>query len=115
MHIALYSPAWPANESPNGIVTYVHILRKELIRQGHRVSVFSRLVRASNQDSEIYHITPCGLDKLIGKLKAHLGFGLNYSPWGRYAAASIREVHAVHPIDVVEMEDYWGWCGDVQK
>ena len=41
MHIGLFSPSWPMRLNPNGIVTYVHHLRGELIRQGHRVSIFT--------------------------------------------------------------------------
>jgi glycosyltransferase involved in cell wall biosynthesis len=35
--------------------------------------------------------------------------------WGRAIAASINEVNQTDPIDILEMEESFGWCADVQK
>src|SRR5580658_10567201 len=41
MHIAYWSPAWPLEKFQNGVVSYVHWMKKELEGRGHAVSVFT--------------------------------------------------------------------------
>lgn len=116
MHIALFSPAWPANEFPNGIVTYVHNLRTGLISQGHRVSVFAPEIGQASGDSDIHLVEATAMHRITGKL-ARLAGGRSYDAfgWGKVIAAKINAVHKTDPIDVVEMEESFGWCADVQN
>ncbi len=46
MHVALFSPAWPLERHPNGVVTYVHWKREEL----RRVSAFTALLDEPEAD-----------------------------------------------------------------
>ena len=116
MHIALLSPGWPAAEFTNGIVTYVELLHAELLRQGHRVSVFTGDIDASNRDAGIHRIVT-SLTERVGRRLRRLRHGdlVDVLDHGRSIAASISAVHARDPIDIVEMEESFGWCGAVRR
>jgi glycosyltransferase involved in cell wall biosynthesis len=116
MHIALWSPAWPIEKFNNGIITYVHWMKRELERQGHRVSVFTREVDISVRDPAIYVVKG---RPFWGRVKRRL-FGTPSSieqgifNFSAEIAARIRQVHRRDPIDIVEMEESFGWFADVE-
>jgi len=114
MHVALFSPAWPLRLFPNGVVTYVHSMAEELERQGHRVTVFA---------SEVGEEGP-GVHRLDGSLRfrALRWWRARRDPayhaaldWGIGCAADVLSVHRRTPIDVVEMEESFGWFADVAR
>ena len=116
MHVGLYTPSWPPGESPNGISTYVGIMRAELLRLGHEVSIFSAdcepnlaernyRVDSGDTDRPIFR----GLQRLIGR-----GWKSEYD-FGPRIARAVTQVHARHPLDVFEMEESFGWCRHVAQ
>ena len=116
MHIGLVSPAWPADHYANGIVTYVHHLRGELLKQGHRVSVFANEIGSTNTDFEIYQIAPSIMQKIGWRFHELLRGPTHYPfSWGNAIASTIRRIHHTNPIDVIEMEESFGWCAAVQR
>jgi glycosyltransferase involved in cell wall biosynthesis len=119
VHVAFFSPAWPLQKFQNGIITYVHWMKLELESQGHRVSVFTGELDAASQDPNVHLI---GRDSGIGLSRAvnrHIRRGrLNH--WGIFdfgveIARAIKKVHRHNPIDIVEMEESFGWCADVAR
>jgi glycosyltransferase involved in cell wall biosynthesis len=116
VHIGFFAPAWPVNEFANGIITYVHQLRNELLEQGHRVSVFANVIGGTNRDSAIYLVKATTRYKILQKLSGLARRGSHdVFSWGRAIAAAINEVNTTDPIDVLEMEESFGWCADVQQ
>ena len=116
MHVGLFSPEWPVNESFNGIVTYVHNLRNELIRQGHRVSVVTNRIGSTNKDSGIHLVEATTAFKVRRKVSSLLNTGAaDVFHWGKAIAAKVNQIHRADPLDVFEMEESFGWCADVQK
>ncbi len=116
MHVALFSPAWPLERYHNGIVTYVHWMRRELERLGHRVSVFTGVGEAAADDPHV-HLVRLGL---LGRIRRRLrqrGIPADAEvfEWGRVIASSVLAVHRRQPIDVIEMEESFGWFGDVGR
>jgi glycosyltransferase involved in cell wall biosynthesis len=112
MHVALFTPAWPPGTVANGIVTYVNTIRAELLAQGHRVSVFSPVVETVSAD--VHQVVVSMGERVVGALTARLQRRRNsVFDLGRTIAATIQRVHARDPIDVVEMEESFGWAGDV--
>ncbi len=118
MHVALWSPAWPLQKYQNGIITYVHSMKRELESQGHRVSVFTGELDASADDPDVHEV---GRDAGIALSRAFDKYILRRSgsrglfDFGAGIARAIRKVHQQDPIDIVEMEESFGWCADVAR
>lgn len=115
MHVGLYSPVWPPGAEANGIVTYVRIVRDELLRQGHRVSLFSG--RCEPDDSErIYRVGGSRQAPLWATLRRRMGLARHAAyDFGCDIADAVLKVHSVDPLDVFEMEESFGWCADVAR
>ena len=114
MHVALCSPAWPLAKNHNGIVTYVHWTKLELERLGHRVSVFTGLL--DKPEANVHRPLRSTPKKLLRKLTRP--FGSPYSDifdWSGVLSDAILEVHRRDPIDIVEMEETFGWFADVAR
>lgn len=114
MHIVFLSPSWPIGY-PNGIVTYVHNLRLGLRAAGHRVSVLTLGGETDDLD-EVYLVRPSWTTKV--KFLARRLFGSDSSlnlliP--RAVVDSVLRLHKRSPVDVMEMEESFGWCGQVQR
>jgi glycosyltransferase involved in cell wall biosynthesis len=119
MHVALFSPAWPLEKHHNGIVTYVHWMKRELEERGHRVSVFAGHVEPADLERGVYHVRHPRLT-IWGRARRRLRKlrpSERYDVFGfsKVIAAAIAEVHQAHPIDVVEMEESFGWFADVAR
>jgi glycosyltransferase involved in cell wall biosynthesis len=120
MHIAFWSPAWPLEKFQNGIVTYVHWMKRALESHGHRVSVFTRSTTdqySKNSGAERIHLVrPRPVDRVRHKLTSFLrppeygAFQFAYP-----IAAEILRVHRLDPIDVLEMEESFGWFADIEE
>jgi glycosyltransferase involved in cell wall biosynthesis len=116
LHIALWSPAWPLAQYQNGIITYVHWMRPALEALGHRVSIFTGEVGAGVTDREV-HLARYRLWKPIARLltpkKPSRGEGV--FEFSQLIASELLRVHRQNPIDVVEMEESFGWNADVAQ
>ena len=115
MHVALLSPAWSPKQNPNGIVTYVHWMREGLRQEGHRVSVFTAALDAP--EDGVYLVQSSVLHRARGWLESKL-HGPRYFPlfrWGNACANALLRVHRRDPIDVIEMEESFGWVADVAR
>ena len=114
MHIALWSPAWPLEKHHNGIVTYVHWMKRELARQGHRVAVFTSGTRDEGDGPDVHRVERGFLGSAVRRVAGRL-----FSPeedvfgWGRLAAEAMLRLHRSDPIDIIEMEESFGWSATV--
>jgi glycosyltransferase involved in cell wall biosynthesis len=116
LHIALWSPAWPLAQYQNGIITYVHWMRLALEALGHRVSIFTGEVAAGVTDREV-HLARHRLWKPVARLlspkKPSRGEGVY--EFSKLIASELLRVHRQNPIDVVEMEESFGWNADIAQ
>jgi glycosyltransferase involved in cell wall biosynthesis len=116
MHIALLSPAWPLSKHHNGIITFVHWMRIELMKQGHRVSIFTSDLDPSDAEPGIYVVRERWRQRFVRKLDSLRGLPHDMLTDASNAiAAGILAVHRRDPIDVIEMEESFGWCADIQE
>ncbi|HEY9105578.1 MAG TPA: glycosyltransferase, partial [Roseateles sp.] len=116
MHVALLSPAWPLEIYPNGIVTYVHWLRLELLRRGHAVTVITGTLAPDCRDPGVEPIVTSVPFRTMAWVRARSPW--MDSPifsWGQAIARTLMQIHRRSPIDVVEMEESFGWFADVQR
>lgn len=112
LHIALWAPGWPLSKHHNGIVTYVHWLKDGAEKLGHRVSILTRSVDGTFPD-----VTRIGTS-LWQRIK-HRALSRSNDERvlriGEDIAAAIRRLHRRDPIDIIEMEESFGWCADVAR
>lgn len=116
MHIALWSPAWPLAKFQNGIVTYVHWMRLELERQGHRVSVFTEVLSSSDEERGVYGVGRGRWDRMVRRLlRRRVEFERDVFDFSTVIAPKILEVHRRNSIDIIEMEESFGWFAEVEQ
>lgn len=115
LHIVLVSPAWPVG-FPNGIVTYVHHLRAGLQDQGHRVSCLVFMGADGRTAEGVYPLRP-DWRTLLGKKLRWLARRppTPHAEAARTVADSVLRLHRTHPVDIVEMEESYGWFAEVQR
>lgn len=114
MHVALCSPAWPLAKNHNGIVTYVHWTKLELERLGHKVSVFGG--STDFPDEGVHKLARQPLNAAWHKLTGRFSDPHRHIfAWSEVISATMLEVHRRDPIDIVEMEETFGWFADVAR
>src|SRR5882724_1498427 len=118
MHIALYSPAWPPSQHSNGIITYVDHLGTELRRRGHKVSILTGVVDDAQLGPDVHRVsTSLSTSKRIQRKLAKMfpGWIEDTSTWGHLIGEKINELHRSEPVDVIEIEESFGWCSTVRR
>jgi glycosyltransferase involved in cell wall biosynthesis len=114
MHIAFWSPAWPLEKYQNGIVTYVHWMKRELEARGHRVSVFTSELDPAAAAPGIYLVRLGLRDRLRRRLCRRRSVpGHDTFTFASVIAGAILSVHRRTPIEVIEMEESFGWFADI--
>jgi len=113
MHIVLFCPAWPPQRFASGIVTYVNHLRNELRDRGHKVTLLvGQLSPEDLSELDVVKVEASFLFELQTRLMFRLGHKhWGSCNWGRMIVRSLRKIHQQCAIDVVEMEESFGWCG----
>lgn len=118
MKIAFYVPGWP--EGPNGIITYVRTLAVALNHKGHEIFI---LTPDANGNLGFETIVPVRFSSSISSLVDRLGRLMPErisSEWqwkqeGMAIVRAIRDLARSHHIDVLEMEESFGWCDIVSR
>lgn len=115
MHVGLLSPKWPPTQVSNGIVTYVGTVHRELLRLGHRVSVFSGDCQ-DDPSSGVYRVESGRPTSLLRAVRRRLSSAVNEQDgFGAQIKDCLMQVHANDPLDVFEMEESFGWCATVAR
>jgi glycosyltransferase involved in cell wall biosynthesis len=117
MHIAYLSPSWPPVGAANGIVTYVSAIRTYLLEQGHEVSVLSQGRLFTGDGGEHDFDAHMSVRKAIwARIGARIDGHLGHRPCSaRAIAARFKEACGIAPIDLVEMEESFGWVCSAQR
>jgi glycosyltransferase involved in cell wall biosynthesis len=116
MHIVFWSPAWPLEKFHNGIVTYVHWMKRELEQQGHRVSIFTFDLHPSVTDSRVHKVGRSMWNRVLRRIsRRRVTVDQEVFGASTVIASAIKRLHRREPVDVIEMEESFGWCADVAK
>ena len=117
LHVALVAPAWPPELSSNGIVTYVRWMRQGLLARGCRVSVVAFAVAPECVDADVHQIAAekSAVAALLWIANRVTGKKPSAYDCGAQIASTIARVHAVSPIDIIEMEESFGWAATVAQ
>jgi len=122
MHIAYVCPRYPAGDSANGVSTYTDEMAKELVRQGHRVTVLCLQTppgkKAGGQEEvcgvRVRWVRPGGVcPRVVRSVRYRVMDVLapGYLPYRDMAVGlrrAVREAHAEHRIDVVQCPEWAG-------
>ncbi|KXU32643.1 hypothetical protein A0J57_08810 [Sphingobium sp. 22B] len=120
MHIGYCSPHWPPAMAANGIVTYVAAMRDYLLAQGHRVSIIAD-GQVVDGDGRI-HDLPLASGR-AGPVNALARHWLRHRERhrgdlpaiGRAVAAQVQAAHRIMPMDILDMEESFGWSDAVRR
>lgn len=120
MHIALYSPTWPPAGAANGIVSYVSTVRDHLIGKGHKVTILSGGQLYPSCGVDLALLAPTeelgGFERLQRRMSRRLDAYHGGLPGvGRLLAAQVGAAHRIDPIDILEMEESFGWSHIVRR
>ncbi|WP_339911147.1 glycosyltransferase family 4 protein [Symmachiella dynata] len=123
LRCALFTPNWPANETSNGIVTYVSVLEQQLRRDGHSPLVVTRAkstaVRYAD-DAGVTQWSPCEsvisrisdrLTRIISKDDAER----NCRRAGRGIAHALTQTGGDGAVNLLEMEESFGLARHVAQ
>jgi len=117
LHVAYYSPSWPPEGAANGIVTYVRQIRAELLRLGHEVTIISNGTAYFGDGSEMPLDWSFSVaERLLNRSAAILGRPADRLPKrGGLLAGAFAQVHQRRAIDIIEMEESFGWSRELQS
>lgn len=117
MHVAYLSPAWPPAGAANGIVTYVSAMRSYLRSQGHEISILAPGKLFANDGSVHDFDAERGmLDRQLGRLRNRIDSHFGHRPWSaRAVAMQFEAICRLAPVDLVEMEESFGWSHATQR
>lgn len=114
LHIGLVSPSLPESGFYNGIVTYVRIMRDALRAQGHDVSVLARYDYQDDGGGTHRVAEPGRLKAKLAKARARLDPTWRQTTFSAMPfVKTLRAAHARRPLDVVEIEESFGWAHEL--
>jgi glycosyltransferase involved in cell wall biosynthesis len=115
MKIAIYVPSWPAGASANGIVTYAAQMIPALRQLGHEVFVLTPKCTAKTTDPYTIDLNAIEtrrspLSRLASRL---LKSSSLIDDFGKKLVSTISMLAERHNIDVVEIEESFGWASRI--
>ena len=113
MHVAFYSGGWPPEIATSGIATYTEEMRDELHRLGHRVTLITATTQRDD-GNRVYGIDASRWGRFVRRVRLKLAADRDdvYSV-GSHIAEQAARIHCRDPIDVLEMEESFGWAAEV--
>lgn len=115
VRVGLLTPAWPGTRMPNGIATAVTHIRSGLEACGCKVVIIP--VTRDGPDGEAILVAIPELRRsLSDRLQARIDpWGAVHRFMGKRIAAAVTEAVQRHGIEVLVMEETYGWAGTVQR
>lgn len=112
MKIAIFVPSWPPGASANGIVTYAAQIVPALRQLGHDVFVLtpnciSKAADPYTIDLSAIESSRSPLSRLAARLLSSSSF---VDDFGRKLVTAVTMLAERHAIDVVEIEESFGWA-----
>jgi glycosyltransferase involved in cell wall biosynthesis len=121
LSLAFYCPSWPPGNDSNGIVTYVGTITARLQAQNHVVSLISPSVARGTTDEGVYsldeyHANRTFADRLCDRLARLRGPDQVLArAVCRAVAAATRRAITERGVQLLEMEETFGWPRTVRR
>lgn len=116
MNIVIMTPCWPQTGKPNGIATYYASIVPALRSLGH--NVFIMTANGNFDDKYVYKLSfqPSIIEKINLNITEKFNNGYQTYYLGAKAIINtLKEIMKEHDIDIVQIEDSFGWHFLVQK
>jgi glycosyltransferase involved in cell wall biosynthesis len=115
LSVGLVSPGWPPEAIANGIASYTGTLVQGLAKLGARYHVLT-LRPMSGRIDPFVHIVRPNVDSFWSKVRRRL----NPEAWPQKTfcvalGQEIQRLRATHELDLVEMEESYGWAAMLPK
>jgi len=107
LSVAFLSPGWPAGKVPNGIVTYTSTMVDALRPLGVRSKIISTRPPLQHDDAFVSELARNGhsfSDKVLARVAPV------YASAKSIGNAILRELLKTEPLDILEMEESYGWA-----
>jgi glycosyltransferase involved in cell wall biosynthesis len=115
LSIGYFSPGWPLDAFPNGVVSYVADMDRRLREVGHHVTVVASHVAEGPHDTTLYTLQQAWASRSPWR-RVMDGVGYRIAPkWTtdrigcRLRVGTIRRAVAQRDIQLFEMEEAFGW------
>ena len=118
--LAYFTPGWPSDVLPNGITAYTWHLVHSLRARGVDCRVLARK-RRDDGDPRVYPIAPsaAGTTRARRVVRRLLRLPIRRDALDRAMGAAIARricrINAVAPIDLMQMEESFGWAAHVKQ
>jgi glycosyltransferase involved in cell wall biosynthesis len=115
LSICYYSPGWPLDSYPNGVVSYVADMYAQLRAMGHSVTILANEVAQGNRDPGVHDLdlarsAPGPVERaIIGLWRRGASHAANRYLYRRSMVSTFRRALAEHGIELFEMEESFGW------
>jgi glycosyltransferase involved in cell wall biosynthesis len=118
LRVAFLTPAWPVDVAANGIVTYVDSIAAGLRRQGHTVCILSAYSDGAGSQLDMYPVQR-GEVSVLARIRDGLTIRINRSAalrerFCRALVNTVRRVIAERGVQLLEMEETFGWVQQVK-
>jgi glycosyltransferase involved in cell wall biosynthesis len=114
LRIGLLTPAWPGTATANGIATASAHLARGLEAIGHEVTILTEAIDGPHDHPRTVKLQPLPFslgERLIGRIFPDRGLrGVSI----RKLILGVRQAIAEHGIEVMLMEESYGWAGAVR-
>ena len=113
--VAMMSPAWPPATAPNGIVAYTAAIKGALEREGVRVVVMAADNPAARGAGYYGIRDPGRMGQMWDRVRTRMFGGTWADQAGARLVALVRKIARREGAELIEMEESFGWCGDVAE
>lgn len=114
LRIGLLTPAWPGTATANGIASATAHLAKGLEAIGHEVTILTGVIDGAHQHPRVVQLAPLPFslsERLVGRIFPDRGLrSVNI----RKLILGVRQAITDHGIEVLLMEESYGWAGAVR-
>ena len=121
LSVGYFSPGWPRAHFLNGIVTYVTTLVPTLKAMGSQVTIVARQVAEETFDGPVYDVRQHQVSQNVGRRFID-GLWYRIAPqsatkhsFRRSLSATVRRAVAEQGIQIIEMEESFGWARWVRQ
>lgn len=114
LRIGLLTPAWPGTATANGIASATAHLAQGLEAIGHEVTILTGMIDGAHRHPRVVQLAPLPFslpERLAGRFFSDMGLrGVNI----RKLILGVQQAISDHGIEVLLMEESYGWAGAVR-